>query len=78
MGDISKIKFKRKKNVFFLSFQKNISNTFLAKLIRKKNLIFPSKLIYIIYILNKSIIGDKKHEFNFHNLNYNYARLKKK
>ena len=63
-----RLKLKKKYNVIFLSFQKNISNKFLEKLIRNKNYIYPSKLIYIVYILNKSILGSKKHYFNFHDL----------
>lgn len=55
-----------KKKIVLLSFQKDVSNTFLAKMIKRKITIYPAKYIKLIQILNNSIFGDKKHEINFH------------
>ena len=68
---------RKKYNVIFLSFQRDISNKFLAKMIRRKIFIFPSKFIKIIQLLNNSIFGNIDHEFKFHNLIYDKSFDKK-
>ena len=54
------------KKIILLSFHRDISNVFLAKMIKRKIIIYPAKFIKLIQILNKSIIGNEKHEINFH------------
>ena len=63
------------KGLILLSFHKHISNLFLAKMIKRQILIYPTKLIKLLQILNKSFLGNKKHEIDFHY--YHYDRLNK-
>ena len=58
----------KKYNVILLSFHKDISNNFLAKMIGRKSFIFPAKLIRLIQFFNNSIFGNVEHEFKFHDL----------
>ena len=58
----------RKFNVFLIAFHKTISNEFFAKIIKRKIIIFPSKFIRLIQILNNSFFGNSYHEYIFHNL----------
>ena len=74
----SRLNLAQKLNVYFISFQKNISNSFFEKLIRDKKLIFPPQLIKLLQILNKTLFGNHKHEFNFNDLTYKYSKFKKK
>ncbi len=60
----------KKLNVYLLSFHKEISNKFLAKMITRKKIILPSKFIKLIQIFNNSFFGNKIHEFDFHSLTY--------
>lgn len=71
------LEIKKKYNVFLISFQKDISNKFLAKMIKRKIFIFPSKFIRSIQILNNSILGNNNHEFKFHDLVYKAVYNKK-
>jgi len=68
---------RKKYNVVLLSFQRDISNKFLAKMIRRKIFILPSKFIKIIQLLNNSIFGNIDHEFKFHDLIYDTSFNKK-
>lgn len=63
------------KSLILLSFHKDVSNFFLSKLIRRKIIIYPTKLIKLIQILNKSFLGNKKHEIDFHY--YHHDRFNK-
>jgi len=57
-------------NIYLLSFHKEISNNYLAKMISRKKYILPSKFIRLLQIFNNSFLGNKIHEFNFHSLTH--------
>ena len=56
----------KKNEYLILSFHKEISNIFFAKMIKKKVKIYPTKFVKLIQVLNNSYLGNKKHEINFH------------
>ena len=66
---------KENKEIYVLSFHKEISNKFFANMIKKKIKIYPTKFVKLIQFFNNTFLGSEKHEINFHEYRHDKSNM---